>query len=351
LVAFTGTYSDGRTAAQHQVSVASGSLGLVISGPTIAMMTWPLSDVKVLPSDERTAPLRLTRRSNDEPRLVVADPQFRAALFRQTPTLDPAHGHVRRTFVLTAGSLVAAAVLAAAFWFGLPLVAKPVADLIPHSVEARLGERIFEALIGKKDICENTNGQDALDILVQRVLAGVEEPVDILVEVVDSPMVNAVALPGGHIVIFSGLINKVDSADEVSGVLAHEIGHVVHRHGMQALVRHLAVTMVVTVFTGNDWGLGSAAQLLLQNAYSREAEAEADATGVAALDRAGLRADGLATFFARLEKEHGDSELLRYLGTHPPLADRQAAIKRAGNGAPALSDAEWKALKGICTKS
>jgi Zn-dependent protease with chaperone function len=349
-VAFTGTYSDGRTAAQHQVSVTSGPLGLVISGPTIRPMTWPLSDVKVLPSDERTAPLRITRRSDNEPRLVVADPQFRAALFRQTPALDPQHGRVRRTFALTAGSLATAAVLGAALWFGLPLVAKPVADLIPHSVEARLGERIFTALIGKKDVCEDPDGQDALDVLVQRVLAGVEEPVDIVVEVVDSPIVNAVALPGGHIVIFSGLLNKVESADEVSGVLAHEIGHIIHRHSMQALVRHLAVTMVVTVFTGNDWGLGSAAQLLLQNAYSREAEAEADATGVAALDRAGLRAGGLATFFTRLEKEHGDGELMRYVGTHPPLADRRSATARDGKGEPVLSDAEWAALKAICKK-
>lgn len=349
-MAFAATYSDGRTAARHQVSVTSGPLGLVISGPTIALMTWPLADVKVLPGDASAAPLRITRHSDDEPRLVVADPQFRAALFRQTPALDPRHGRVRRTFMLTAGSLAVAAALAAAFWFGLPLVAKPAVDLIPRSAEARLGERIFGALIGKKDICGNPDGLGALESLVQRVRAGIVAPPDIVVEVVDSPMVNAVALPGGHIVIFSGLLNKVDGADEVSGVLAHEMGHVVHRHGMQALVRHFAVTMVVTVFTGNDWGLGSAAQLMLQNAYSREAEAEADATGIAALDRAGLRADGLAAFFARLQKEQGDSELLRYFGTHPPFADRQAATARAASGTPVLSDSEWAALKAICKK-
>jgi predicted Zn-dependent protease len=119
---------------------------------------------------------------------------------------------------------------------------------------------------------------------------------------------------------------------------------------MQALVRHLAVTMVVTIFTGNDWGLGTAAQFLLQNAYSRDAEAEADATGIATLDRAGLRADGLAKFFARLEKEHGSDEFLRYVGTHPPLAERQAATARSSNGQPVLTDAEWAALKAICKK-
>jgi predicted Zn-dependent protease len=129
-------------------------------------------------------------------------------------------------------------------------------------------------------------------------------------------------------------------------VLAHEIGHVIHRHSMQALVRHFALSMVITAFSGNDW-TGGAAQFLIQNAYSREAEAEADDTGVAILERAGLRADGLAAFFARLQKGHDDSGM-RYIGTHPPLADRQAKIARNQSGGTVLSPDDWAALKKIC---
>jgi beta-barrel assembly-enhancing protease len=272
---------------------------------------------------------------------------FRELLFRQSPSLDPRHGRVGRTIALIGGSLGVAAAFAAAFWFGMPLVSRPLANAIPPSVEARIGDSIAEVLIGRQETCENPDGENALDTLVERVLAGVEAPVDISVEVVKSPMVNAIALPGGRIIIFAGLIAKVEGSDEVSGVLAHEIGHIVHRHSMQALVRHFALSMVVTAFTGNDWKIGGAAQFLIQNAYSREAEAEADDTGVAILDRAGLRADGLAAFFGRLQKDHDDSHL-RYIGTHPPLADRQAKIARGHGGKTVLSDADWAALRTIC---
>jgi Zn-dependent protease with chaperone function len=347
MAAFVGTYSDGRTAARHDVNVTLGPLGLMISGPTVPPTSWPMADLRVLPSDRRDEPLRLTRRTNDELRLVVPDPQFRALLFRQVPALDPRHGRVGRTATIIGGSLAGAAALAALFWFGLPLISKPLAAAIPAEVEARIGAAIGDVLIGSEEVCENSEGEEALETLVDRVLGGVDGPVDVSVEVVDSPMVNAIALPGGRIVIFAGLLNKVESPDEVSGVLAHEIGHVVHRHSMQALVRHFALSMVITAFTGNDWKMGGAAQFLIQNAYSREAEAEADDTGVAILERAGLRADGLAAFFAKLQKDHDDSGL-RYIGTHPPLADRQAKIARGHDGGTVLSDEDWKALKGIC---
>jgi beta-barrel assembly-enhancing protease len=346
---FAGTFSDGRTASRHDVSIALSTQGLVISGATIPPISWPFADVRVLESDQPT-PLRITRRSNDEPRLVVADTGFRDVLFARRPELDPHHRRGRRTVALVAGSLGAAAALGALLWFGLPLAAKPIAALIPQTVEERIGGRVLDFVIGDTKVCENPEGEAALERLVARVAAGAAPPVDVFVQVVDSPTVNALAAPGGGIVIFSGLLQKVESADEVAGVLAHEIGHVLHRHGMQALVRHFALSMVVTVFTGNDWGLGSAAQLFLQFAYSREAETEADATGVAMLERAGLRADGLSTFFARMQKEEGNDALLRYVSSHPPSSERSAAAARSSSGEPALSDAEWAALKGICKK-
>jgi predicted Zn-dependent protease len=346
---FAATFSDGKTATRHDVSVALTAHGLVISGATLAPMSWAFGDVRVLESDQ-PIPLRLTRRSDDEPRLVVADPGFRDLLFARVPELDPHHRRGRRTVALVAGSLGAVAALAALLWFGLPLAAKPIAALVPQSVEERIGTRVLDFVIGKRDVCEHPDGEAALERLVDRVVAGAPRPVVRSVQVVDSPTVNAIAAPGGYIIIFSGLLKKVESADEVAGVLSHEIGHVVHRHGMQAMVRHFALSMVITVFTGNDWGIGSAAQLVAQLAYSREAEAEADATGVAMLEQAGLRADGLATLFARMQKEEGRDALLRYVSSHPPSAERSAATARSNSGQPVLSDAEWEALKGICKK-
>ena len=171
MAAFVGTYSDGKTAARHDVNVTLGPLGLMISGPTVAPTSWPMADLRVLPTDRRDEPLRLTRRTNDELRLVVPDPQFRVLLFRQTPALDPRHGRVGRTAAIIGGSLAAAAALAALFWFGLPLISKPLAAAIPPAVETRIGAAIGDILIGSQEVCENPAGEEALDTLVDRVLA------------------------------------------------------------------------------------------------------------------------------------------------------------------------------------
>ena len=237
--------------------------------------------------------------------------------------------------MLVVGSLGGAAALGALLWFGLPLAAKPIAALVPQSVEERIGSRVLDIVVGDREVCENPDGEVALERLVERVAAGAEPPVDLFVEVVDSPMVNAIAAPGGSILIFAGLLQKVEGADEVAGVLAHEIGHVVHRHSMQALVRHFALSMVMTTLTGNDWGLGSAAQLLIQFAYSREAESGGGRDGrrdPGARRPARRRA---RPFFARMQaRARRGSGVLRYISTHPPRADRSArttAARRSKN--------------------
>src|SRR5690606_25325539 len=83
-VAFGAIFSDGRTAARHDVTIALTPHGLAISGASIAPASWPHGDIRVLPSD-RPTPLRLTRRSDDDVRLIVDDPDFRTALFDQCP--------------------------------------------------------------------------------------------------------------------------------------------------------------------------------------------------------------------------------------------------------------------------
>jgi beta-barrel assembly-enhancing protease len=265
---------------------------------------------------------------------------------------------------IVAASLICLPLLAGAVWLGLPLLAKPVAALVPQSVEERIGETILDIFIGDADLCHNEAGTRALDRLVDRLWVGLDQPVAFDVQVVNSPMVNAIAAPSGHIIVFSGLLHKASSSDEVAGVLAHEIGHVVHRHSMQALVRHFALSFLVTVFTGNDWAFGSAAQLMVQFAYSREAETEADAMAIAIIEKAGLRSDGLARFFARIQETEGKKEettFWRYISTHPPTGARIAAVndhaaqQKRPDGKdiplrPALSDADWQALKNICKK-
>jgi predicted Zn-dependent protease len=358
-VSFTGFFSDGRSAARQEVTVELTSTYLhVFAAGGSPSLLWPYGDLELVESETRTGPVRLTRRSDNAPRLHVADPAFLPALLARAPSLNPVPQRRRRTIAIVAASLVCVPLLAAAVWFGLPLLAKPAAALVPRELEERVGETVIDILVGDAETCEAEAGRLALDRLVDRLWTGLDQPVAFDVQIVRSPMMNAVAAPGGHILVFSELLNQATSPDELAGVLAHEIGHVVHRHSTQALVRHFALSALVQTFTGNDWGLGSAAQLLVQFAYSREAEAEADTTAVEIMQRARLRTDGLARFFERVQQKEpkNGAALWRYVSTHPPTGERIAALGARGtadaNAPPmaALSATDWAALKAICRK-
>lgn len=356
---YEGRLNDGRTALAHDVVVNVTNGGLDIRTPDNSVVQlWPFDDLRLINAATET-PLRLTRSSDMAPRLIVADPLFRSALLPRAPTLSQRPSVVSlRGIGLVLGSLIGAALFSAGLWFGLPLLAKPIAALVPPAAEARLGQQVTAVLTKDLRVCTQPAGEAAMRTLVARLAPSLDGPRKFEVRVVEKSIVNAFAAPGGTIVFFSGLIDQAESAEEVAGVLAHEMAHVVHRHGTQALVRHFALSTILTLVTGNDWGVGTVAsstgQMLLHLAHSRAAEAEADAAAVRILQAARVSSDGLTRFMARQEKIRpaGDRiAALHYLDSHPSLAERREALARIGiEGPPALNAKEWADLRAICRK-
>ena len=149
------------------------------------------------------------------------------------------------------------------------------------------------------------------------------------VTVVKSDVVNAFALPGGYIVVFTGLMKKAESGEEVAGVLGHELNHVLQRHGLERIVKQLGLVAVVSIVLGDQQGLaGLMRQLgveLMTLKFGREQETEADLTGLQLLVRAKINPSGMITFFQRLaEKDEGRME---WLSTHPMSQGRAERLK------------------------
>jgi predicted Zn-dependent protease len=152
--------------------------------------------------------------------------------------------------------------------------------------------------------------------------------------VIDSEMANAFAIPGGFIFINRGILERAVSASELAGVLAHEIGHVVERHGLEQMAKAQNTNVIVSlVYVLLGRAPGGAEQVALQVAgsawmakHSREAEREADRVAVVYLARAGLDPRGMPQFFQRLldEDRTSPNELLAWFSTHPVTADRIA---------------------------
>ena len=123
--------------------------------------------------------------------------------------------------------------------------------------------------------------------------------------VVDDPLVNAFALPGGHMILMTGLMREARSPEEVAGVLAHEVQHVLQRHVVKRTVRALGWRVWFSLFFGGSgleevaFGAGN----LMEMTYGRAQESEADRKGAELLAKAGLPIGPLGDFFDRLSKK------------------------------------------------
>jgi predicted Zn-dependent protease len=149
---------------------------------------------------------------------------------------------------------------------------------------------------------------------------------------VDSPEVNAFALPGGHIFVNRGLIESADQASEFAGVLGHEIAHVTERHGIEQMKKQRGAGVIVTivyVLLGREPGVVEQVAIEAGGAavfarYGRQAEREADRRAISTLPAAGYDPEGVATFFEDLMEQQARQPTLldSWFASHPHSAER-----------------------------
>lgn len=223
-----------------------------------------------------------------------------------------------------------------------------LAPIIPQSLENNLGDALVGDFGGR--ICNTEDGKAALQKLTNSLDAN---PDDLQVEVVNIDMLNAVALPGGKVFLFEGLIQQASSVDEVAGVLGHEIGHVRERHVMQGLLRQLGLSFLLGGLNENVGGVFSSA---LSNSYGRDAEREADSHSIEVLDSANISPIATKGFFNKLSEmtneENGISSVTSYMSSHPLSSERaakfNASFDKDRDYQPALTKDEWSAIKSMC---
>jgi Zn-dependent protease with chaperone function len=246
--------------------------------------------------------------------------------------------HRRRTVWSAVGGVILAFVLG--LWFGADLLVKLAVARIPVEWEQKLGESAYKDFLAHQDIMKEGIAVSAVNEMTSRLTSQIpNNPYKFEVTVVKSDVVNAFALPGGYIVVFTGLMKKADSGEEVAGVMGHELNHVLQRHGLERIVKQLGLVAVVSIVLGDQQGLvGLAKQLgveLLTLKFGREQETEADLTGLHLLYRAKIDPSGMISFFQRLsEKDEGRNE---WLSTHPMSQGRANRLKAELAAMPKLS--------------
>ena len=236
------------------------------------------------------------------------------------------HRH-RLTWSVVGGSLLAVVL---GLWFGSDQLVGLAVDRIPVEWEKKLGESAYHDFLARQEIMKEGPAVAAVNEMTHRLTSQIpDNPYTFEITVVKSEVVNAFALPGGYIVVFTGLMKKADSAEEVAGVLAHELNHVLQRHGLERIIKQLGFVAVVSIVLGNPPGLGGVMKQLgvelMTLKFGRAQETEADLTGLQLLHRAKIDPSGMITFFQRLAEK--DEARVEWLSTHPMSSARADRLK------------------------
>ncbi len=362
---FEAHFSDGRTAARRKVSVRLEAAALIIDpldDPESRSLSWAFGDLRLADETGRGKPVRLLNTAQADARLSFADDGIYEPLLARAPHMRDPGVMGRRPGLRIAQWATGIAVVLAVLFIGLPRAAEPIAALMPLAWEEALGEQLFNGFSDHGKICGAYDGEAVLQRLTERLTAATDSPYNFRVAVIDSVQVNAFAAPGGYIVLYRGLIWNAESPDDVAGVLAHEIGHVIERHGTESMVRAAGLAAIVQLLLGDPSGLlsigAAGGELLLSLAYSRKDEAEADAVAVDLLAAADIDSAGFVNFLERMARAEsknasttGGAIDIPFLSTHPRSAERAATVRAIGRpGDRALNEADWWELRSICEK-
>jgi Zn-dependent protease with chaperone function len=206
-------------------------------------------------------------------------------------------------------------------------IARAVAEHIPIEQETKIGEQAFAAMRGTLSLQDSGPAYDAVQALGSRLAPAGKYRYRF--HVANDPAVNAFAMPGGIIVVHTGLIASTRRPEELAGVLAHEVQHVEQRHSLQALVKNLGLRGLWMMVTGDisSGTIGQAALELTSLSFSRDAEEQVDAAGFDALVAAGIDPRGMADFFAVMANLEGTATPPSFLSTHPASGDREATLR------------------------
>lgn len=362
---FEGYYLDGHTAGRQKAVIRITVTGLHISTENGPTCWWPYDEIRQTQGFYRGEQVRLERGENICEVLLVPDAQFFEALRHVVPKQavlfhGPTHRSRRITIILVS-ALGTIGFVAFLYLFGIPVIASRAAPFVPVSWEEHLGQAVVGHLAPPDRRCDDETRVQAIEKISQILTSTLpKKRYRFRVIVMNDPRVNAFAAPGGYIVIFRGLLEMAETPEELAGVLAHELQHIVHQHVTCALFQHASIRLLLAAMAGDansamSFGLESA-RFLATLRYSREHEEEADREGMKMVLRARIDPRGMITIFEKLQKEGKRSlRVPTYLSTHPNLETRIRLFKSLADKSqimpvPLLEGNDWSDIRRLCEK-
>ena len=333
------TYFDGHTALSREVELTVEEQWLTIKGHAFEQR-YPLNNLRL------SAPL------GQMPRTLYLPDGGRCDL--QDSTLCPClEQHLQRNGFLrflhrwenslkraAIALILAIGVVWSFIAFGIPILAGQVTEMIPPTIEIRTGEETLNlldrAILRPSHLAAQRQQelQQAFSTLLRDL--GDTRPYRLLFRQSTTIGANALALPGGTIILTDDLVDLAKSDDELVAVMAHEIGHIKHRHALRMVIQNTSAGFLVAALTGDLLSTTSLSAalptMLVENKFSRDMERQADEYAVHYLTQKHIPLTHFAAILNRLKKYHGGADKCRieswnhYLRTHPTTTERIQAL-------------------------
>jgi len=334
----TAIWYDGRTSRGAEVTVCLDGEFLAVCGSGVGQR-YSLAEVRI---DARLGRMRRNLRFPDGANAETADDPFLDGLLLRQGG-EGISGRVHRWEVSPgriAAALVATLLIVFCFVrYGVPLLAEKAAFALPAASEELIGRHTLQILdrVSMQPSALPEPRQRELTRLFRSMTAGHPERRAWRLEFRASKAIgaNAFALPSGIVVITDAMVALAQNDDEIAGVLAHEVGHLVRRHSLRHLLQNSITVLLVASLTGDIASVSSLAAtmptVLIDAKYSRDFEREADAAAVNYLKQKGIPVRRYAEILARLDAEHykdrdAAPRLGELLGNHPVMLERVKTV-------------------------
>lgn len=265
-------------------------------------------------------------------RIEIADRQIIDVLKTNYPNAAFHQSKAKTTnkLVLVILALVAlfAGAIALGYFVVVPAIADKMAENLPVSYEEQIGETLYTSTVKTEEI------NDSCTVLMNRFFNTLHYASNyhIKLTVVKNDIVNAYAMPGGHIVVYEGILRKMNRPDELAALLSHEFSHVQLHHTTKSIFRSFSASILLSLLPGDGGGYATA---VLQNAYelkqlgySRQLEEEADRNGMKLMQQSGIDITGMKLLFETLKKQETGGAPIQFLSTHPLTDARIEAVAK-----------------------
>ena len=353
---WTAYYYDGRTANRDTVTVTVGAGGLELRRADGSAVKWPFEGVRQTQGAFGKEQLRLEFGVDPVEALLVDGEGLPEAMRAVAPYTMRRVRPRQSTVKVVGASLAALACGGALYVWGAPIMADWMAPQVPVAWEASLGQAVVRQLAPSRRLCGDSAGHADLRRVVDRLLtAAPSSPYAFRVSVVRDSAVNAFAAPGGFIVLHSGLLSSAENPEQLAGVLAHELQHVLRRHSTRAVIREAPLRLALATLSGG--GIETAATVvgtIGALSYRRADEAQADREGMRMLQAAQVDPAGMVAFMRTLDKDDGTPpRFVSYLSSHPHTKDRVAVLAEMAaamhvESRPVLDSAAWRRVREMC---